>query len=98
LMHLPIGTTTRGVDDRIARALASSVYFRTYHLVLMDPTPFLPRILEALDWANARHIGVYTATLGPRGSQSVSIVQKRAPEPGPITDRVQDFLRSVSSR
>ncbi|WFU23640.1 hypothetical protein QA649_37455 [Bradyrhizobium sp. CB1717] len=98
LMHLPAGTAGRAVDDRIGRAIATSTSFWIYQIVLMEPTPFLPRIVEAIDWARLRHVGIYMATLGPPGSQTVSIAQERAAEPGSITDRVEDFLRAVARR
>lgn len=98
LIHVPAGTAARAVDDRIARALATAAYFWTYHLIVLEPTPFLARILDALDWAGLPHVGVYAATIGPPGSQTVTIRRKRAPQPGPITDRVRAFMRAVSER
>ncbi|MDA9451284.1 hypothetical protein [Bradyrhizobium sp. CCBAU 21360] len=96
LLHLPAGTTARAIEDRIARALASSAFFRAYHLIVMEPTPFLPRIQGALDWAKLPHIGIYTATMGPPGSQTVELVQKRVAVSGPITENVRDFMRAVA--
>lgn len=96
LLHVPAGTTARAVEDRIARALVSATFFSTYNLVVMMPTPFLPRIQEALDWARLSNVGILAATLGPPGSDWVDIQSKRSAEPAPMTERVRAFERAVS--
>jgi len=96
LLHVPAGTTARAIDDRIARALVSATFFSTYRLVVVMPTPFLPRIHEALDWAGLPNLGILTATLGPPGSDWVDIQSERSAEPAPMTERVRRFEHAVS--
>ena len=98
LMHLPAGTTARAVDDRIARSLASAPFFSLYLIVLVQPTPFLELISEALDWARLPHVGILTADMRSDPEGRYHIKGARSAMPGAISDRVVDFLRAVSGR
>jgi hypothetical protein len=54
LLHLPLGTPAREVDDRIARAIVASSYFVRFWVVLTENSPWEKRVVEALDWADPR--------------------------------------------